>query len=188
MALISSDTLFLGLLGLIALERLLELRLSRRNAARILGQGGQEWGAAHFPIMVFLHTAIFPAAWAEVHFLHRPWQPVLAGGMALLILGTMGLRYWAIHSLGSHWNTRVIVLPGAELVAKGPYRWIRHPNYLAVILELAAIPLFHGAWWTAIAFGLANLVVLRHRIRVEEQAMASLCKGAESMAQKPRFF
>jgi methyltransferase len=187
MAMSNSEVLFLGLLSLIAFERLFELRLSQKNAAEIREKGGQEWGAGHFPVMVFLHTALFPSAWAEVHFLHRPWHPLWAWAMGLLILATMLLRYWAIRSLGPHWNTRVIVLPGAQLVQQGPYRWIRHPNYLAVIVELVAIPLFHGAWWTATGFGLANIALLRHRIRVEEQAMASLCKGAESMAQKPRF-
>ena len=187
MALNTGEQLFLVLLGVVALERLFELVVSKRNASKILSQGGQEWGAGHYPVMVFLHTLIFPAAWAEVHFLDRVFQPNVAWVMTGLVGATMLLRYWAIHSLGDHWNTRVIVLPNADLVRRGPYRWVRHPNYLAVIIELAAIPLFHGAWLTAVSFGLANLVLLRHRIQVEEKAMASLCNGAANLAEKPRF-
>jgi methyltransferase len=164
-------------LAVIALERLLEVFLSKRNAARILDQGGQEWGAGHYPTMVLLHTALFPACLLEVHFLHRPWNPTLAWAMGALIGATMCLRYWAIWSLGEHWNTRVIVLPEAQRVTRGPYRWMRHPNYLAVVLELAAIPLFHGAWICALGFGSANLLLLRHRIRVEERALSILASG-----------
>jgi len=179
-----SEKLYLGLLALIAIERLFELFLSKRNAARILARGGEEWGKGHYPTMVLLHTALFPASFAEVHFLDRPWIPGLAWTMGALIALTMMLRYWAISSLGEHWNTRVIVLPGATLVASGPYRWMRHPNYLAVVLELAAIPLFHGAWICALGFGVANLVLLRHRIGIEEKALESLCLNVQTTLPK----
>ena len=182
-----SEKIYLGVLIAVALERLVELVISKRNAAYIKERGGQEWGAGHYPVMVVLHTALLPVCFLEAHFMNRPWDPTLAYAMGGLIVATMALRYWAITSLGHHWNTRVIVLPGADVVRKGPYRFIRHPNYLAVIVELAAIPLFHSAYWSAIGFGLANLLLLRHRIRVEERALASVCEGASELEKKSRF-
>lgn len=179
--------IFGGLLLAVALERLVELVISKRNAAAIFERGGSEHGQGHFPVMVFLHTAIFPAAFLEAWLMDRPWRLELAVAMGVLILLTMILRYWAIRSLGVHWNTRVIVLPDAEIVAGGPYRWIRHPNYLAVIVELAAMPLFHGAWITAVVFGVANLFLLRHRIRVEEAALDTHCRDVHQLANRNRF-
>ena len=179
--------IFGGLLLLVALERIVELGISKRNAAAIFERGGTEHGQGHFPVMVFLHTAIFPAAFLEAWLLDRPWRIELAVAMGVLIVLTMMLRYWAIRSLGVHWNTRVIVLPDAEIVAGGPYQWIRHPNYLAVIVELAAMPLFHGAWITALTFGIANLVLLRHRIQVEEAALDTHCRDIHKLSTKNRF-
>ena len=91
--------------------------------------------------------------------------------MLALVALTMTLRYWAISTLGRRWNTRVVVLSGRPLVHHGPYRWMRHPNYLAVVVEIAAVPLIYGAWWTALAFSAGNLLVLRTRLRVEEAAL-----------------
>ena len=179
--------IFGGLLLLVALERIVELGISKRNAAAIFERGGTEHGQGHFPVMVFLHTAIFPAAFLEAWLLDRPWRTELAVAMGALIVLTMILRYWAIRSLGVHWNTRVIVLPDAEIVAGGPYQWIRHPNYLADIVELAALPLFHGAWLTALPFGLAKLVLLRHRIRGEEAALDAHCRDIHQLSTKNRF-
>ncbi len=106
--------------------------------------------------------------------------------MLLLLAATMGLRYWAISSLGDRWTTRVFVVPGEPPVAKGPYRWLRHPNYLAVIVEVAALPLVHTAWWTAVAFSAGNLLVLRTRIRVEEEALESHSEYREVLGDRPR--
>ena len=183
----TSLLIFGGLLLLVALERVVELGISKRNAAAIFAKGGTEHGQGHFPVMVFLHTAIFPAAFFEAWLMERPWRIELAAAMGILIVLTMFLRYWAIRSLGVHWNTRVIVLPDADIVARGPYQWIRHPNYLAVIVELAAMPLFHGAWITALVFGSANLLLLRHRIQVEEAALDMHCNDTHKLSTKNRF-
>lgn len=165
--------LFLGLIGLVVVERLLELVITERNAKKLRARGGFEVGRAHFLPMALLHTGLLAAAPLEVFGFDRPFIPALGGAMFLAVVGTMALRYWAIASLGDRWTTRVFVVPGEPPVAKGPYRWLRHPNYLAVIVEVAALPLVHTAWWTAIAFSVGNALVLRTRIRVEEEALAA---------------
>lgn len=154
----------------IAIERLAELRLSARHARRLEARGGIEYGREHFPAFVVLHT-LFPIALiAEVWFLGaRPG--VLWPMWALIFAAAQALRFAAIRALGEHWNVRVWVVPGMELVRRGPYRWLRHPNYLAVILELIAAPLLFGAWRTAVGATLVNLALLAVRIRVEERAL-----------------
>ena len=163
--------LFTGLVALVAVERLWELRLARRNASRLLARGGVEVGAGHYPWMVGLHTAFLASSLAEVWLLGRPFLPVLAVvALAALALAS-GLRAWAIQTLGERWTTRVIVLPGAARVVSGPYRYLAHPNYLAVALEIAALPLVHGAWMTAVLFSSLDGALLAHRIRTEESAL-----------------
>lgn len=163
--------LYTGLIGLVGLERLLELRLSVRNAAWAFARGGQEYGLPHYRFMTVFHTAFLVACVAEPWLLSRPfvspWGFVALG----LVLVAQGLRYWAITTLGPRWNTRVIVLPEAEPVTGGPYRFFRHPNYVAVVLELLVLPLVHGAWLTAIVFTVGNALLLRVRIKVEEEAL-----------------
>ena len=176
---------YLGIVGLVAAERLVELVISKRNAARAFEQGGQEFGRGHFGVMKVLHTTFLFAAPAEVLLLDRPVIPWLFGAMLLLLCGTMALRYWAIGTLGERWNTRVIVVPGLQAVSGGPYRFVRHPNYLAVVLELFAIPMMHGAWITAAVFGLANLVLLKVRIDCEERALREVC-GYDALEERPR--
>jgi len=173
MTLLGTDTrlLYLLLVGLVALERGVELIRSRRNARRLRRGGAVEVGTGHYRWMVLLHAAFLAACPLEVWLLRRPFIPPLALAMILLLGATMALRYWAVASLGPRWTTRVFVLPGAPLVRSGPYRWMRHPNYLAVVLELLALPLIHSAWLTAGLFGLLNAVVLRERIRVEDEAL-----------------
>ena len=172
-----SEKLYLCVLSLIVLERFFELFLSKRNAKKVLAKGGQEWGQGHYPTMVLLHTAIFPASFAEVHWLDRPWIPVLAWSMGGLLAFTMMLRYWAISSLGEHWNTRVIVIPGLPPVRTGPYRWFAHPNYIVVVLEGIALPLIHSACWTALLFTVLNFLLLRKRIQIENQALSGAVQG-----------
>jgi len=174
------------LVGLIAAERLFELRLSAKNAAWAFKQGGVERGAGHYPAMAALHTAGLIAAPAEVWLLDRPFSPLLAGLCGLVLVATMALRYWAVSTLGPRWNTRVIVVPGLGPVTGGPYRYLRHPNYLAVILELAALPLLHGAWITAISSSLLNAWLLRVRIGVEEEALREFCNYDAQMGTKRR--
>jgi methyltransferase len=154
-------------LALLVAERLLELALSRRNAARAFARGAVEVGRLHYAVMAVFHGAFFVACWLTA----RPFEPVRFLGLLPLALGAQALRYWAIHTLGDRWNTRVIVLPDAEPVTFGPYRYMRHPNYLAVCVELAVVPLMVGAYATAIVFSLGNALLLWVRIRAEEKAL-----------------
>ncbi len=183
----ASEWAYLGLVALVAAERLAELMISRRNAARAFARGGVELGREHYPYMVALHTGFLVAAPLEVLLLHRPLIPALAAAMGALLLATMGLRYWVIYSLNGRWNTRVIVVPGLPALTSGPFRWLRHPNYLAVVLELIALPLVHGAWLTALVFSALNAWVLRVRIGVEERALRQHCDYEATHGDRPRF-
>ncbi len=162
---------WLVVLGLVALERLAELVVAKRNAAWSFANGGVEHGAGHYPVMVALHTAFLLAIPAEVLLLDRPWIPWLAWTCLALAAGAQALRWWVIATLGRRWNTRVIVIPGLAPVEGGPFRWLRHPNYLAVAVEGVALPLIHGAWLTAALFTVANAALLRTRIAVEDRAL-----------------
>ena len=166
-----SAALYLGLLVLLGGERGAELVVSRRNARRALAAGGVETGRRAYAIMVAVH-ALFPLACAaEVLLVSRPF-PGAAGFAALAVaLGAQALRWWAVATLGERWSTRVIVVPGAAPVTGGPYRFLRHPNYLAVVLEMAAVPLIQGAWLTALVFSALNAALLAHRIPAEERAL-----------------
>jgi methyltransferase len=121
--------------------------------------------------MVALHAAFLAACPLEVWLLRRPFPGLLGPIMAMLLVAATLLRYWAIATLGERWTTRVICLRGAPPETGGPYRWMRHPNYSAVVVEMAALPLLHGAWLTAVFFSGANLLLLRRRIAVEEEAL-----------------
>jgi methyltransferase len=164
--------LYSGLIALVGVERLVELRLSVRNAKWAFERGAKEYGQGHYPFMTVFHTAFLVSCVAEPWVFDRPFPGAL-GFVALgLAVGAQLLRYWAITTLGHRWNTRVIVLPkGEPLVTGGPYRFVRHPNYVAVCLELLVLPLVHGAWVTAVVFTLGNALLLRVRIRVEEVAL-----------------
>jgi len=165
---------FALLLLLVALERLAELVVSRRNAAWSLSQGGVEHGAGHYPPMVALHSALLVGAFAEVTLADRPLVPVLGWLMLMVVLASQALRWWCIATLGRQWNTRVIVVPGGERVVRGPYAFLSHPNYVAVVAEGVALPLVHTAWVTAVVFTLLNAALLTVRIRTENAALASL--------------
>lgn len=166
-----SELLYTALVALVALQRLGELVVSRRNVARLRARGGIEYGAGHYPWMVALHVGFLVSCVAEVWLLHRPFRPVVAVAMVLVLALGMAVRFWSLHTLGDRWMTRVMVVPGESVVVSGPYRYLSHPNYLAVVLEIAAIPLIHGAWITAIVFSILNGVMLAIRISVEERAL-----------------
>lgn len=168
-----SQTWFTVLIAVVAAERLAELVVARRNAELALRQGGRELGYGHYPVMVVLHTALLLGCLLEVWLSDPPFVPALGWPMLALALGSQALRWWCIAVLGPRWNTRVIVIPGRPLVARGPYRWLRHPNYLAVVVEGFALPLVHSAWLTALLFTVANAALLRVRIRTENQALAA---------------
>lgn len=169
---------FVLLVAAVAVERLAELRVSNRNRAWSLAQGGEETGAGHYPVMVVLHTALLVGCLVEAIGWHRPFVPLLGWLCVALVLAAQALRWWCIVTLGPQWNTRVVVVPGLSPVTSGPYRWLRHPNYLAVVIEGAALPLVRTALVTAIVFSCLNAVLLRHRIAVEERALRALAAGA----------
>jgi methyltransferase len=158
----------------VAAARLVELGISRRNVQRLLARGGVKTGESHYPWMVALHTAFLIGCPLEVWLLDRPWIPALASPMAMLVVAAMVLRYWVMATLGERWCTRVVCLPGEPLLGGGPYRFMRHPNYAAVVVEMVALPLLHTAWLSALFFSFANLLVLQRRIRVEEEALTRL--------------
>jgi methyltransferase len=157
----------------VALERLAELVVAKRNAAWSFAQGGKEFGQSHYPVMVVLHSALLLGCVIEPLALHRPFIPWLGWPMLAIAALSQVLRWWCIATLGPRWNTRVIVLPDAPLIRKGPYRyrWLHHPNYVAVVAEGFALPLVHTAWLTAVIFTLANAMLLRVRLRVENSAL-----------------
>lgn len=155
----------------VALERVIELVVSTRNARWSFTQGAKEFGRAHYPVMVVIHTALLVGCLVEPWALHRPFIGWLGWPMLAVVAASQGLRWWCITTLGRRWNTRVIVLPRAPLVRAGPYRWLHHPNYVAVMAEGLALPLVHTAWLTAAIFTLANAALLRVRLRVENSAL-----------------
>ncbi|MEZ0359688.1 hypothetical protein CRM90_06485 [Mycobacterium sp. ENV421] len=156
---------------LIAVERLVELVVSRRNARWSFSQGGREFGRGHYPAMVTMHTLLLASCVAEVATQHRPFLPWLGWPMLAVVVASTVVRWWCVAVLGKHWNPRLIVIKGAPLVSNGPYRWLHHPNYTAVAAEVAALPLVHSAWVTAIVFSIANAAVLTVRIRAENTAL-----------------
>jgi methyltransferase len=162
--------LYLGLVAAVALERGLELGLSRRNVRAALAAGAVEAGRGHYPAMVALHAALLASCAAEALLFPSPPPPAVALAVAG-VLAAQGLRWWAVLTLGRRWSTRVLVVPGAAPVTGGPYRFLRHPNYLAVVVEVACLPLAWGSWRTALAFTLGNALLLRARIRAEEAAL-----------------
>ena len=156
--------------GLVAIQRLLELRLSRRHERILRARGAVERGREHYPLIVALHVLWLLSTLVE-SLLRGPvlWPVPLA-----LFLLVQPLRYWAILSLGENWNTRILVVPGAQLVRRGPYRYLKHPNYVVVAVEIATFPLIFGAWITALVFSVLNAVLLSVRIREENRALAEL--------------
>ena len=165
--------LLVSFVAFVALQRLLELRLSRRHERALRAKGAHEHGAGHYPAIVGLHAgwlvSMLLEGWvrgAELSALWPFWLALFVGGQAL--------RYWAILSLGERWTTRVVILPGVPLVERGPYKHVHHPNYLAVALEIFSAPLIFGASFTALAFTLLNVGVLLLRIRTETRALMEL--------------
>lgn len=158
----------------VAAERVAELVVAQRNLAWSRARGGVEFGAGHYPFMAVLHTVFLAACVAEVVLADRPFLPVLGWTMLAVVLAAQGLRWWCVATLGRQWNTRVVVIPGAPRISGGPYRFMRHPNYVAVVAEGIALPLVHSAWITALVFTVLNAALLTVRIRTENAALARL--------------
>ncbi|ORW08967.1 isoprenylcysteine carboxyl methyltransferase family protein [Mycobacterium kyorinense] len=159
------------LIAAIGIERLVELIVSKRNAQWAFAHGGKEFGRSHYPVMVAVHAALLIGCVVEVWTLHRPFFGWLGWPMLVVVALSQTLRWWCVTTLGRRWNTLVIVLPREPLVRRGPYRWLHHPNYVAVVSEGVALPLVHTAWLTALGFTVANALLLRVRIRVENEAL-----------------
>lgn len=167
-------TAFLVVVGLVVLERIAELVVSRRNAAWSFAHGGVESGRGHYPVMVVLHTGFLAVMVIEAIVRRPEVPPLLAWSMLIIVLAAQGLRWWCITTLGPRWNTRVIIVPGLPPVRSGPYRLLSHPNYVAVVAEGFALPLMHGCWMTAAVFTVANAALLTVRLRTENAALATL--------------
>ena len=166
-------TVYWTLLAVIACERVAELVVSARHANALLRRGGVEYGFGHFPVMIALHVALIAGCVIEPLAGHRTFIPALGWTMLAVTVAANALRWWCIATLGERWTARVIVLPGAPLVRSGPYRWFAHPNYVAVIVEGAALPLTGSAWITACTFTVLNAALLTVRIRCETGALAA---------------
>jgi methyltransferase len=162
------------LIGAVAVERLVEMVVAERNRAVSQARGAVEFGAGHYPAMVALHIGLLAGCLVEAIMLHRPFIPALGWPMFAIVLAAQALRWWCIATLGYQWNTRVIVIPGAARISAGPYRFVPHPNYVAVIAEGVALPLVHTAWITALVFSALNGWLLTTRVKVENAALASL--------------
>ncbi len=162
------------LVGAVAVERLVEVRVAERNRAVSKTHGGVEFGAEHYPAMVVLHFSLLAGCLVEPIMLHRSFIPALGWPMFAVVLAAQALRWWCITTLDYQWNTRVIVIPGASRVGGGPYRLLPHPNYVAVIAEGIALPLVHSAWVTALVFSVLNGWLLNARVSVENAALARL--------------
>lgn len=178
---------YLALLALVGMGRLAELRISRRNQRQLQSQGVRKVDEPHFRWMVVLHAGILIAAALEVVFLHRPLIPALAIPMTVLFVLANLLRWWVIRTLAGHWNVEVMASSQVGVVTRGPYRWVRHPNYVAVVVELFALPMIHTAWITALIGTAANLKILRRRLEVEDGVLMSSPVYRTAMGAKPRF-
>ncbi len=182
-----SRAAYFALLAAVGLGRLFELRISTRNQHRLAVQRVSRVNEPHFRWMVTLHAGVLVSSAAEVWFLHRPFIPSLALAMGTVFLSANALRWWVIRTLSEHWNVHVMDSARLGVVTNGPYRWVRHPNYVAVFLELLSLPLIYSAWITAACGTIANLWVLHRRLAVEEAVLQSSPKYQALMSSKPRF-
>jgi methyltransferase len=178
---------FLALLCLVALLRLYELRISRRHQQEMTAHGASKVEEPRFRWMVLLHTGVLIGAACEVVFLHRPLIPVLAAVCFLIFVAANVVRWWVIRTLGEHWNVQVMNSTGLGVVTSGPFRYVRHPNYAAVFVEMLVLPLIHTAWITALLGTAAHVLVLSQRLATEEKVLFSNAHYRDAMSGKPRF-
>lgn len=179
---------FLIVIGTVLMQRLFELRIARRNTLWMKERGGKEFGAGHYPLLVFIHAFFFVSLSTEVFVFNRPLMSWWGIPFAVFI-AAQGLRWWCIVTLGRFWNTRIVVLPRSSIVRRGPYRWLRHPNYVVVMLELLALPLIFQAYLTAVMVSTLNYIVLKNvRIPREEQALSEETDYDERMKKTTRWW
>lgn len=170
--------LFYFILGFVIIQRLIELLVAKRNEKWMIAKGAYEVGATHYPFMILLHVSFFISIVVEVMFVTSVFTPHY--GLLLVFLVLQLLRVWCLVSLGKFWNTKIIILPDANVVVKGPYAYIRHPNYLVVCLEIIVLPLMFQAYVTAICFTILNFIILSIRIPLEEKALKEATNYATS--------
>jgi methyltransferase len=182
-----SVILFLALLLAVAALRIFELRISKRHQQRMTSRGAAKVKDPYFRWMAMFHTLVLIGAAAEVVFLRRPFILALAAPMFLLFLAANLVRWWVIRTLGEYWNVQVVDSTKLGFVASGPFRYVRHPNYAAVFVEMIALPLIHTAWITALAGAVAHIIVLSLRLSVEDPMLLSNPDYAATMGSKPRF-
>ena len=178
---------FLVLVAAVGGCRIVELRLSRRHQRARAADGAGVLPERVFPAMVALHTGILVAAVLETLLLARPFAAALAVPAVTLVVLANALRFWVIATLGVHWNVRVVPSMRLGVVTSGPYRFVRHPNYVAVFVELAALPLVHGAYLTAVAGALLHAAILHRRVSLEESVLMADESYRRAFERKPRF-
>ena len=161
----------IALLVFVTLQRLAELAWNRSNEARLRARGALEAGRSHYPVMVALHGLWLAALWV------RGWDRAIVWGWFVVYVVLQLGRAWVLATLGRRWTTRVFVVPGETLVRRGPYRFVSHPNYVVVVLEIFVLPLAFGLWGVALLFGVANVALLGWRIRVENQALTAASRA-----------
>jgi methyltransferase len=165
--------MFYGFMALLTLQRIFELVIARQNETRLKNKGGLEFGTSHYPWMVLMHIGFFCFLMMEVTLLHKTLSSIWPVWLSLFLLAQIG-RIWVITTLGLYWNTKIIVVPDAEVVASGPYKYIKHPNYLIVAIEIIVISMLFHAVITAAVFTCLNAMMMRIRIPIEERALTNL--------------
>jgi methyltransferase len=180
---VTADKYFLGIIVYTILQRLSEVLIAKRNTKKLLERGAVEFGSAHYPMMVAMHTCFFISLIVEfLLFTAQEFYP----GYIVFFIAAQGIRFWVMRVLGDRWTTRVLVIKGEQLVARGPYRYLSHPNYVVVALEIAVLPLAFGLYCTAAAFTVLNaLMLLKVRIPVERKALDWSQEGVATAMLKP---
>lgn len=182
-----SVKLYLLLLVVVALLRIYELQISRRHQQQMVERGACKVRDPKFRWMVLVHVLVIAGSAIEVVFLHRPFYPIFGGICFVIFLAANAVRWWVIRTLGNHWNVQVMNSTSLGVVTAGPFRYVRHPNYAAVFVEMLVLPLIHCAWITAIAGSLAHALVLSERLATEERVLFSDAHYRAEMGAKPRF-
>ncbi|MFT4414153.1 isoprenylcysteine carboxyl methyltransferase family protein [Fredinandcohnia humi] len=157
-------------ISLLAIQRVIELMIAKRNEKSIIKQGGYEVGHSHYKYMVLMHVMFFVSFLYEVSYFDKELSTMYRILLPFFLLTQVG-RVWVIYSLGMFWNTKIMILPASQIRVKGPYKYLKHPNYLIVSIELIILPLFFSAYFTAIVFSLLNIMILSIRIPIEEWAL-----------------
>jgi methyltransferase len=165
---------FTILIILVAIERVVELLVSKRNLAWSKDHGGIEFSFGHYPFMVILHSSLLIGSLVEIYISKPKLIPALAWTMFGLVMASQILRWWCVTTLGKRWNTRIVIVPNLARVISGPYKYLNHPNYVAVVIEGFALPMVGFSWITASIFTTLNIPLMIVRIRAENQALATL--------------